>query len=547
MNNAYPRPQLQRDSFFSLDGAWELNGQPVRVPYPPQAALSGWQGEVPEELHYVRRFSLPGDFTAAGKRTILHIGAVDQTAQVFLNGQLVCTHEGGYLPFEADITALLRPGVNELRVDAEDRLLRIYPYGKQCRKPRGMWYTPVSGIWQSVWLEQVPERYITRLDISPDYESVTLTVHTNDGQGQAEVLIEGMPPVSLQAGRPVRIAIPRPELWTPDSPRLYGLRVCLGQDQVRSYFALRTVSVVSDRTGRPAIALNGRPVFLNALLDQGYFPDGLFQPEDPEEYARDVERAKRLGFNTLRKHIKVEPESFYAACDRLGMLVIQDMVNAGPYHYIRDTVLPNAGLKCRPDFVPGGRRRKAFFEQHCRDIQDHLRNHPCVVAYTIFNEGWGQYDTSRIYRMLRARDTSRLYISSSGWFKGYETDIDSEHIYFRNRVISRKNRPLLLSECGGYTYDASASTRETYGYGKTESPGELTARIETLYREMVFPSIEKGLNGVAYTQLTDVEGEINGLYPYDRKTCKVIEDRIRALTDRAARRFKELYDLEDRP
>ena len=547
MNNAYPRPQLQRDSFFSLDGAWELNGQPIRVPYPPQAALSGWQGEVPEELHYVRRFSLPGDFTAAGKRTILHIGAVDQTAQVYLNGQPVCTHEGGYLPFEADITPLLRPGVNELRVDAEDRLLRVYPYGKQCRKPHGMWYTPVSGIWQSGWLEQVPERYITRLDISPDCESVTLTVHTNDGQGQAEALIEGIPPVSLQAGRPVRIAIPRPELWTPDSPRLYGLRVRFGQDQVRSYFALRTVSVVSDRTGKPAIALNGHPVFLNALLDQGYFPDGLFQPEDPEEYARDVERAKRLGFNALRKHIKVEPESFYAACDRLGMLVIQDMVNAGPYHYIRDTVLPNAGLKRRPDFAPGDRKRKSFFEQHCRDIQDHLFSHPCVAAYTIFNEGWGQYDTSRMYRMLRARDTSRLYISSSGWFKGYETDIDSEHIYFRNRVISRKNRPLLLSECGGYTYDASASTRETYGYGKTESPGELTARIETLYREMVFPSIEKGLNGVVYTQLTDVEGEINGLYTYDRKASKVIDDRIKTLTSGASRRFKELYDLEDRP
>ena len=239
--------------------------------------------------------------------------------------------------------------------------------------------------------------------------------------------------------------------------------------------------------------------------------------------------------------IKVEPEAFYEACDRLGMLVIQDMVNAGPYNYILDTVLPNLGVKRRPDVWPGDQTRKTFFEQHCLDTQDRLRNHPCVIAYTIFNEGWGQYDTSRIYRQLKAHDPSRLYISASGWFKGYETDIDSEHIYFRETVLSRENRPLLLSECGGYTYDAQPrdSGQDVYGYGKTSSPEELTDRICQLYRGMVYPSIERGLNGVIYTQLTDVENEINGLYTYDRTRCKAIAGRMKALAEEACRRFRE--------
>ena len=539
MTASHPRPQLRRQSYFSLDGPWTLNGQTVNVPYPPQSPLSGWQSNVPETLTYIRRFDLSSGFSAPAQRIILHIGAVDQTAKVYLNGQFVCSHEGGYLPFEADITELLQPHDNELRIEAEDRLLRNYPYGKQSKRPHGMWYTPVSGIWKSVWLEQVPDKYITGLRTETDLEGLTLTVCTNTAEGEAEISIDGLPPLTLHVNRPERIRIPEPRLWSPESPYLYYFTVRFGADEAASYFALRTVSILNNSHGQPVIALNGQPVFLNGLLDQGYFPDGLFLPGDPDGYEHDILGAKRLGFNKHRKHIKVEPEAFYAACDRLGMLVIQDMVNSGPYHYILDTVLPNLGFKRRPDFRLGDRKRKAFFEQHCRDIQDHLSGHPCVIAYTIFNEGWGQYDTTRIYRMLKERDSSRLYISSSGWFKGYETDIDTDHIYFRNRVLTRKGRPLLLAECGGYTYDAqpSESGLKTYGYGKTSSPEELTTQIETLYREMVFPSIDRGLNGVIYTQLTDIEGEINGLYTYDRKVCKVIRERMSALTREAQRCF----------
>lgn len=539
MSKAYPRPLMKRDSYYPLDGEWSLNGQPIQVPYPPQAPLSGWKCEVPEQLTYQKAFELPESFLQDGCHVLLHFGAVDQTAQVYLNDRFVCAHEGGYLPFEADITPLLRPGSNELRVKAEDRLSHIYPYGKQTKRPHGMWYTPVSGIWQSVWLEQVPEQYVTNLRISADLDSVTLTVETNTASGEAKVLIDGLDAKTVTVGEAVRIPIPDPQLWNPASPHLYHFAVQFGQDRVTSYFALRTVSVMNDVHGGPVIALNGQPVFLNGLLDQGYHPDGLFLPGDEETYERDILHAKSLGYNTLRKHIKVEPETFYEACDRLGMLVIQDMVNAGPYHYVIDTVLPNLGFKRRPDFVPGGRKRKAFFEAHCRGIQDHLAGHPCVIAYTIFNEGWGQYDTSRIYRMLKRRDPSRLYLSYSGWFKGYETDIDTEHIYFRNEVLVRHDRPLLLTECGGYTYDVRPDNQqETYGYGKTSSPAELTDCIETLFREMVLPSIAKGLNGVIYTQLTDVENEINGLYTYDRQVCKVIPERMSAL----AREAQDAFD-----
>ena len=546
MTEYYPRPLLRRKSFFSLDGEWMMNGQPIKVPYPPQAPLSGWKGDLSENLCYVRLFDLPTEFIHPGLRTILHIGAVDQTAKVYLNGQFICGHEGGYLPFEADITEHLQPAGNELRIDAEDKLLRIYPYGKQCKRPHGMWYTPVSGIWKSIWLEQVPAQFITSLKMTSDLSALTITVYASQSSGEAEIEIDGQFSFTAPVGQEIRIPIPHPHLWTPEDPYLYQLKVTLGGDCVYSYFALRTVSVINDRHGNPILALNGKPVFLNGLLDQGYFPNGLFLPDDPTEYDQEILRAKALGYNTLRKHIKIEPEAFYAACDRLGMLVIQDMVNAGPYHYVRDTVLPNIGFQHRPDFWPGDCRRKAFFEQHCRDIQDHLSGHPSVILYTIFNEGWGQYGTNRIYRMLKARDSSRLYISSSGWFKGYETDIDADHVYFKNKVITRKTRPLLLTECGGYTYQAAKpdTDHEAYGYGKTASPEELTQCIETLFREMVFPSIDQGLNGVIYTQLTDVEGEINGLYTYDRQTCKVLKDRLIALSEEAQMRFNKCVDMD---
>lgn len=536
----YPRPQLRRDSFFPLNGGWTLNGRPIQIPWPPQAPLSGWEGDVGDVLRYQTDFTLPDGFVRPGYRVVLHFGAVDQVAEVRVNDVGVIRHEGGYLPFSADITDALRPGGNRLEVKAVDTLSHDYPYGKQHRRPHGMWYTPVSGIWQGVWLEAVPDKGAVRsVRVTPDLTGVTVEVDAGgEAYNLAVPLGDGKLFTAAGGKSPLRLDIPEPHLWMPDDPYLYSMTIATATDQVESYFALRTVTT-REIGGHTRLCLNGEPIFLHGVLDQGYFRDGLFLPEGPEEYERDVLRMKGLGFNTLRKHIKVEPEAFYYACDRLGMLVVQDMVNSGEYRYVRDTVLPTLGYKKRNDLGRGGgEKRRAFFERHCLDTIAHLRNHPCIVGWTIFNEGWGQYDSDRIYRLLKPADPTRFFISTSGWFAQNESDVQSEHVYFSSRVLegTRPGKFLFLSECGGFSRRVEGHVtreRKNYGYGEQAmSEGELTGRIQALYDDMVLPSIPRGLCGCVYTQLSDVEGETNGLYTYDRAVRKVDN---RALKDIARR------------
>lgn len=524
-----PRPQLRRDSFFPLSQGWTLNGRPIRVPWPPQAPLSGWTGEVGDVLRYKTAFTLPEGFAAPGFRVLLHFGAVDQVAEAWVNGKTVVRHEGGYLPFSADITAALLPGENRLEVKAVDTLSRDYPYGKQHKRPHGMWYTPVSGIWQPVWLEAVPERgAVSALRITPDLTGIDVEVEAGGAEFTVSVpLGEGRYVTARGVEGSVRLELPHPHLWSPEDPYLYELTATTETDRVESYFALRTVTT-REISGRPRLCLNGKPVFLHGVLDQGYFENGLFLPAEPEEYERDILRMKELGFNTLRKHVKIEPEAFYHACDRLGMLVLQDMVNSGGYGYLRDTVIPNFVSRRRSDLGGGGsEKRKAFFERHCLDTVAHLQNHPCIVGWTIFNEGWGQYDSDRICRLLKGADPARFFVSASGWFAQEEGDVESEHIYFSSRVLegTRPGKFLLLSECGGFPLRVEGHTarnRKSYGYGgQAHTPGELTGRVQGLYDGMVLPSVPKGLCGCIYTQLSDVEGENNGLYTYDRQVRKV--------------------------
>ena len=526
----------------NLSDGWTLNGMPIRVPFPPQSEASGWRGPVPEALEYACGFRLPEGFRRAEGKTLLCFGAVDQLASVRLNGQLLGSHAGGYLPFSFDATHALREGENLLEVRAEDRLSHDYPYGKQTRKPHGMWYTPVSGIWQPVFLESVPEKRITNVQINPDLTGITLTVETETGEACAAEIRAGEETVlrtKVPAGKPIRLDIPAPRLWSPDDPFLYQLHLETECDTITRSFGLRTVSIQRVGNGVPRLCLNGKPMFLSAVLDQGYFPKGLFLPAagDPG-YEEDIRKIKALGFNAVRMHIKVEPPAFYEACDRLGLLVLQDMVQSGHYNYLFDTVLPTIGFKYRPDLPFGSRRRRAFFEDHCRGIIHHLRAHPSVILYTLFNEGWGQYDSDRIYREMKALDPSRVYVTASGWFKGHQSDLDSEHIYFRNkRLRPRPARPMLLSECGGYVraIDGLAENGpKTYGYGKTDTERQLTDRIRELYEVMVLPTIPEGLCGVVYTQLYDVEGERNGLYTADRRVLKVHADGLRSLNARCA-------------
>lgn len=548
-HKSYPRPQLRRDSFLPLLDGWKLNGNPITMPFCPESLLSGYEGELGDTMTYETVFTLPAGFLPDGYRLLLHFGAVDQIAEVFLNGRPIVRHEGGYLPFSGDATRALLPGENHLTVLVIDALDHDYPYGKQRKKRGGMWYTPVTGIWQTVWLEAVPEKFVGDLSIVPDLTGVSVQPCGNQGCCEIEVFYQGEMVAKGEYGDEVWCRIDIPEehrhLWTPETPHLYDM-IVRGQsgDVVHSYFALRTVTIQPDKHGVNRICLNGQPIFLNGVLDQGYFTDGHYLPGEPKEYDQDILRMKALGFNMLRKHIKVEPECFYEACDRLGMLVVQDMVNNGGYNYLFDTVLPTIGFQWRPNW-PVSQRRKDIFESCASNTICHLHNHPCVIGYTIFNEGWGQFDADRVYRKLKAIDPSRFYDTASGWFIPKETDVDSKHVYFRNKQLKPGKRPMFLSECGGYARKMEGhlwNPANEYGYGKTDTEAQLTDAIGRMYAEMVNPAIPAGLCGVVYTQLSDVEDEINGLYTYDRQVCKVDVEKMRAILREAEEVLKKAVE-----
>ena len=395
MNQNYPRPQLRRESFQSLDGEWIINGVPGTVPSCRQE----------EHLHYEKTF----DFHREKARTVLHIGAADQVAKVILNGEYLGSHEGGYLPFSFDISKAVREGENRLEIEVTDTLNRSYPYGKQAKKPSGMWYTPVSGLWKSVWLEQVPTEYIADIKITPDIKGVDLKILSSEGYTISR-----------------RMEPEHPILWTPENPHLYTESLCLGEDRVEIYYALRTVEI-KEVDSVPRVCLNGDPIFLNGVLDQGYWPDSIFIPSEPDSYEKDILLMKELGFNMLRKHIKVEDEEFYYQCDRLGMLVMQDMVQTGGYSLLWDTVLPTLGYR-RGDRVSELNPAQQFFTQHCEDTVAHLYSHPCIIAWTIFNEGWGQFNSDDMYEKFKSWDPSRPADAASGWFQQKKGDFDSPHV-----------------------------------------------------------------------------------------------------------------------
>ena len=498
----YPRPQMRRDSYINLNGEWDFaasSGKPetfdmrITVPFCPESRLSGIGRHFEEgaPLWYRRRFLLPEGFRR--ERVLLHIGAADQIAEVFVNGQHLCRHEGGYASFCVDITEALAEE-NELVIRCTDDLHdQAFPYGKQVMNRGGMWYTPVSGIWQTVWLESVPGTYIENLNIENHGASVTIsTVPPLDGT----VSVEQLGQFPLEHGQ-VTIAPENPHFWCPDDPYLYRFTVETAQDKVESYFAIRSLEI--KKVGEyPRLCLNGKPYFFHGLLDQGYWPEGLLTAPAPESYADDILAMKRLGFNTLRKHIKVEPEEFYYQCDRLGMIVWQDMVNNGSYRYFRDTVLPTVGIqKWNDRRLHRDERSRNTFRQGADDAVNQLKNHPCICYWTIFNEGWGQFDSDRVCGWFRTLDATRFIDTTSGWFRGKNTDVDSRHQYFgKLRLTGDGLRPLVLSEFGGKTWRVEGhifNPDKTYGYGACPTRETLNEAVAALYRGSIVPAVEKGL------------------------------------------------------
>ena len=540
MLNAYPRPQFRRISFINLNGPWDFAvtdgdlpasfSETIQVPYPPEAPLSGVNRRIRpnETMWYRRTFPMPEH--TANEHVFLHFGAVDQVCEVHLNGVLLGRHEGGCLPFSFDITGALHPE-NELLVNAVDTLDHRYPWGKQKQNPGGMWYTPFSGIWQTVWMEVVPENGIASLTLVPALDAITVTVFPRFRFLGAELTIETPNgPIRVDMKEPrVTVPIPDPILWTSESPHLYPITVRHGEDTVHSYFALRTVSQ-SVVNGVPRLLLNGKPYFFHGLLDQGYWPDGLCLPPDDAGYERDISAAKEQGFNTLRKHIKVEPLPFYEACDRLGMLVIQDFVNNGEYRFLHDTVLPTIGLKRLGDSDTNrDRNTRRIFRATARDTIRHLYNAPCVAGWTIFNEGWGQFTADEVYHSLKAFDHTRFFDATSGWFRQKQSDVRSEHVYFRKFRLKRSQKPFLLSEFGGYVY--AEDTRRKYGYRFFRDREAYREAVRKLYRDEILPAIPMGLCGAIYTQITDVENEQNGIFSYDRSTVRTDAKEMRAIAE----------------
>jgi beta-galactosidase/beta-glucuronidase len=539
----YPRPQMRRDSFLNLNGQWELAvgdgayDKKILVPFCPESQLSGLKEHFDhnQPLKYRRTFSMPEDFRTG--RVLLHFGAVDSSAEVFLNGTSLIEHIGGYEAFSVDITEYLKKE-NEILVVSMDAMYNIHPYGKQTMKRGGMWYTPVSGIWQTVWLESVPETYIRKLNIENKGASVTISTEPAlDGK----VTVNGLGEFALKGGK-VTITPEKPHFWSPENPYLYDFSVEAGEDKVESYFALRTLEI--KKIGNyQRLFLNGEPYFFHGLLDQGYWPDGLFTPATPKCFADDILAMKKLGFNTLRKHIKVEPEEFYYQCDKLGMIVFQDMVNNGDYNFIRDTALPTIGIQKLDD--KNLHRDPATRDAFLRGMEatvNQLRNHPCILYWTIFNEGWGQFDSDNVYHHLKALDGTRWIDSTSGWFRRKETDVDSRHVYFKPIKLKAGDKPLVLSEFGGYSYKPEGhvfNTEQTFGYKKFEDPDDFAAAVEKLYYEQVIPAAKTGLCAAIYTQVSDVEDETNGLLSYDRKVEKLNAEQMIPIAEMLQKAMKE--------
>lgn len=549
----YPRPQMVRPEWLNLNGIWgyaiapkeqliesDMHGE-ILVPFPLESTLSGVGRELgsEERLWYQRKFRIPA--TWRGGRTLLHFGAVDWETRVFVNRQPIGEHSGGFLPFSFDITEALVPGENELLVSVWDPTDDYWQQrGKQVRQPKTIWYTAVSGIWQTVWLEAVPQVYITGLKITPDIDAGTVRVRVDCSHQQVAVRVRVMDGGRLvgegctdHSRHDIDIPIPEAKLWDPDHPHLYDLEAEAGDDRVRGYFGMRKFGVEGGR-----LCLNHEPLFQYGPLDQGYWPDGLYTPPSDAAMQADIELVKRLGCNMLRKHVKVEPARFYYHCDRIGLIVWQDLPNGGsPANETALFLLNLFGIRTNDrDYRRAGRAQPESRQDLKRELQEMveaLYDFPCIGMWVPFNEAWGQFDARMIADWLKDFDPTRPVDHASGWFDQGGGDCDSLHVYFRKlKTKKAKRRAVVLSEFGGYSLKVDGhlwNDEADFGYKRFTSREALTEGYVSLVEKELLPWVRRGLSAAVYTQLTDVENEVNGYVTYDRAVEKMDLSRLAAL------------------
>ena len=536
----YPRPQLKRDSYLNLNGYWDYaitssdempssyDGK-ILVPFSPEAPLSG-VGHIlqkDEYLWYNRHVVLPDNFKKG--KIYLHFGAVDREASVFINGKDIYRHEGGYLPFSVDITDYIGSEFTLSLCVTDDTDASFHTRGKQSTRSGGIWYTPQSGIWQTVWMESVPNTFIRSLRYTPYLKESEIGIYISTNIPCACVIHLNGKLYTVISGKENRIKIPEVRYWSPEDPYLYSIEVVAGEDRVESYFAMRSYSIQTDRNGIPRLCLNDKPYFHKGVLDQGYWPDGLYTAPSDEAMIYDIGQMKRMGFNMLRKHIKVEPLRWYYHCDRLGMLVWQDMPNGGKKYLpaivsaplITGIHLSDKRYKLFAREEEYGRRE---FIAELREMIGHLYSCPCIAMWVPFNEGWGQFDADRIVSLIKEMDKTRTVDQASGWHDQNGGDVKSLHVYFKPyHYRSYKGpRATVLSEFGGYHLSVAEHCwpKKRFGYRACRDTDQYNRALKKLFYKQIIPAVSKGLSATVYTQLSDVEGEVNGLMTYDRYVIK---------------------------